>query len=354
VWRVALFAAVMQAGVMSHGIFATVPLSLAVCLVVLLIRRPDSPLVPLLRLTLVCLAASAVALATGMAMSPEGWQRYRTVCTAGDALLPIVSMAVFKATSGQDARIRYWCGRTAASAATMRTLGGLVATGLLAFAALNLVGLIQVLSGVAIVERVVSWMPPPWLRIPLYAAAIGALGVAVGRAARSTRVARGFSESDRVLAFWPVALMAIFVLVRPVAAIRHFSILIFLLMLSLAAALPLLVARRRALIVVGGALVLAIQVCLWREILVPHVRRPIDFHVGWGAETSRHFQSLALLRGTMDRDGICRWHANDFFLNEPLAFDLAVRPVACRSSQVLEVDDCIDCTAAPFARWKLR
>lgn len=56
----------------------------------------------------------------------------------------------------------------------------------------------------------------------------------------------------------------------------------------------------------------------------------------------------------MDRDGICRLHANDFFLNEPLAFDLAVRPVVCRSSQVLEVDDCVDCAAAPFVRWKLR
>lgn len=352
-WRALVFIVVNEIGVLNHFIFLSVPLSLTVLLVVLLARERDWSLLPLFRLVTLTTSSAVLMMGVKVIVSDQIWQAHR-------AWLLLVLIAALLAGAAMcagpsvrwDGWIRARVEGIAAQQALFRVLGYLLAAGLALFGVLHLVALVQVIAGVVIFERAMSWAPPVWLSIPLYLWAASLVGWYAVDAERIWRGASRVSSYEKVLALWPLAYMAIFTSVRFTANIRHYHLLFFLLTTALAFSLPRMnVAVRRSGVACTAVVALLVQLVVWREIMSPQERRPIRLRLGWTSDVSEHFTRLEPLYDVISRERVCRLDVPDFFLRTPLEFYIATHETPCDESRRLTADYCQSCEAPPYVRW---
>jgi hypothetical protein len=351
--RVLAFVALTVLGVQSHVIFASVPLSLVVFASAELVVAKNWRVVPLWGLSVSSVLTSGALLGMAARVPQEAWLAHRVAYLVGAAVTVMASALLVRA-AWLDTVIRRVFVRMAADAGWRAVAIGLLAVGALAFVALHLVALLQVIAGAVIFERIVSWMPSFWLFAPMIAWLLVVVGATAGRAIAVMTNQLQLSDYERLIALWPFAYMTIFVMFRPIPSIRHFEILMFLLTLSLASALPAVVARHRSVLALAAALIVPLHIRIWREMIDPVDRPPFRFRIGWSTETSSHFVSLDAVTQALERDGVCRVDSSDVFLRQPLQFYLATHPINCRSSKVLEAAYCTECADPPYVRWRLR
>jgi hypothetical protein len=352
--RVLGFLTVIQLGVQNHFIFASVPLSLWVLVAFHLARDRDWELLPLFHIATLSLAITVVFVVAKPALGVAAWQAHRGLALGAFALLPLSAAFAFAMSSTRwDGLTRSAVDRVRRSRLLSHILGGILVSGLALFGALHLVALVQIGSGVVIFERLASWQAPLWLSVLLHLWSLFLLGVFLLNARRLLQGPTDMTPYERLLVLWPLAYMAVFTAFRFTAQIRHYAILSFLVTAALSVLLPRIVASRRLFLVPAGLMVLALHVCLWRVLLLPQDRRPLELRLGWTTGTSAHFQRLEPLYSVLSTEGICDVRAADFFLDQPLRFYLATHPATCSPARTLAVDYCPNCSGPPFFSWRV-
>ena len=205
-------------------------------------------------------------------------------------------------------------------------------------------------------KRIFSWVAPWWLALPLQLWSACLLGLLAWRALRAWHGREAWSAHERTLALWPASYAAIFILFRNTSSLRYYSLLQFLALTALAAALPRLPRPDRR-VVLGLALlaVVATQTVLWRELAAPQDRRPLVFKIGWHSENSWDFARKDALFAAFDASnarGIA--HAERYFVAYPLIFHGIERgPRPDDPAQAFDADMCRDCAEPPFYRWRI-
>ena len=179
--RALAFVALTVLGVQSHVVFASVPLSLVVFASAELMLAKNRRVVPLWELLVISVLTSGALLAVAARVSQETWLADRAAYLMGAAVM-VMAAAVLVRSTWLETAIRGVFVRMAADARWQAGAIGLLVVGALAFAALHLVALLQVIAGAVIFERIVSWMPSVWLFVPMIAWLLVVVGATAGRA----------------------------------------------------------------------------------------------------------------------------------------------------------------------------
>ncbi|OGR96208.1 MAG: hypothetical protein A2V88_02570 [Elusimicrobia bacterium RBG_16_66_12] len=164
------------------------------------------------------------------------------------------------------------------------------------------------------------------------------------------------SARERTISLWPWAYMACFSLFRNTSSLRYYSLVQFISLLALAAALARLPKPdRRPIALLAALALIAAQAVFWRELSDPRDRRPLQFRVGWRAENSWDFarkDALFAAFGASKACGIA--HMERSFVPIPLAFHQRTLPRAdCDPGLAFDADYCRDCATPPFQRWEV-
>ena len=222
---------------------------------------------------------------------------------------------------------------------------------LAAFAIIHGLALFNVGSGVAVFGRVMAWTPPAVVSALLY----GWFGcVFVTVVSQATRAWTETPGAERVFALWPIAYMAVFPAFRLDAPVRHYLILIFLLIASATSAMPKLPARWAHIVLVQAAVTfLVVHAFVWRELRHPVTRRPMTVRVGWVHDTSKHFIALDPLYQVIRDEHACTIVSPEAFMEKCLQFFVATHDLACDPRKTLTPDYCPECPGPPYLKWQV-
>jgi hypothetical protein len=345
-------------GVINHFIFISVPVSLALVVLVQMIFRDDGELGDFCRLSLCNGLMAALVFLVKSQITETQWQHHQYFFTVLALLIPLGFAAVYVWTGS---RTDYWlctlCTRYLSAPLARTLLKRGLAFGLVLFCSFHLKALMQVWSAVVLFEHLASWSPPLFLQLVLYAWACSLLGTFALYTYR--RLEPGtFSQLSlyaRLLALWPAIYLAVFILFRDRNHIRYYILPSFLIMASLTAALSRIDWAAHhwvAAVYLGVAAVL--NLCFWGEVAQPSPRPPLVHRIGWHLERSADFLPKDSLYQTLVREKICTFQASNFFINLPLAFYLHVHPIAnCDRTKVITVQDCPECPDPPYFAWTI-
>jgi hypothetical protein len=228
--------------------------------------------------------------------------------------------------------------------------------GLLAFALCHAAPLWQLFAGPVIWRRMLSWIAPWGLRVPLGLWSAFLMGLVAWRAVRAWHDRGAMTPLERSLALWPAAYAAIFILFRNTTSLRYYSCLQFLCLAALAPALARLPrADKRFAGALAAFAILSAQGVFWRELSAPGDRPPLSFKIGTHMESSRDFLRKDALFAAYDASGACLpAHPERNFISYPLNFHRRLTgPVACDAKKAFDADFCEDCAAPPYYRWSV-
>ncbi|MDD5656117.1 MAG: hypothetical protein PHF00_02550 [Elusimicrobia bacterium] len=342
------FLALNYLGVLNHFIFLSVPLSLFLAALAndlfLEDRRPA-----FLRLCGANLLMGAVLCLVKPAVSDAFWTAHRPALLAAAALWPAACAAAWKVSRGGVSG-------PAVPAARGALLGAL-GLGLALFFVYHWIALIQIWSGAAVFQRLGAWAPPWWLAAPLYAWAAtllcACLYYALARLSRAE--AARLPPGERLLAFWPLAYLASFIVFRNTSSIRYYILPSWLLGCALAYVLPRLAAwRRPAALAPLAAGAVFIYAFAWNETAGPATRRPVRFYVAWHQERSIDFSDNTGLARLARERGICAFVRQDSFTDMPLIFLNSSLPRgSCDAGKSLWTDYCWECARPPYIKWRI-
>lgn len=314
-----ILAALSLLGAQNHFIFISVPVSL------LLLRARALPAL------LACTALYAVK----PRLEEARWAAQRLWALPAFLGLPLLGLL-----PGWKPRVPGWA------------LAGAAAVGAL----WHLPPLAQIVAGPVVWKRVLSWDAPWWVDAPLLLWSAFLVALVAWRAVRAWHAREPLSELERLLALWPVAYLAIFLLFRHTSSLRYYSIMHWLFLPAAALGLSRLpAADKRWAAVAAVSIALLNQGVLWREIASPADRRPLEFRVGWRRESSRDFSRKDELFAAFDRSGACRIaHMERSFVSLPVYVHrrFAGDP-ACDPALSFDADFCRDCVDPPWYRWKV-
>ncbi len=219
----------------------------------------------------------------------------------------------------------------------------------------SLLAFFGTVSGIIMLERVVSYTPGPiemaGLHFRMAALASTFLAIAVNQM-RNARVDRQ-DQLFNVLMIWTITFFPALMLATRGVADRYYIIPQFRLFCSIALAIDHLADRWRlslqALLVCGFAYA---QVTLFREASRDQNRPPLEaFAYGPYTDTSRHFLKLDRLSDYLTVQDICRVESSNFFIAQPIRFLTPAR-ATCRTSEIVEIEYCSNC-GGPVEWFKL-
>lgn len=349
--QAALFAAVTLVGVSNHFIYLSVPVSLVVLFAVRAAWRGEEDLGPSLRLCLATLAAGAVVFLVKPHLSEAAWAAQKA--WALPLFFALIPLAAAAAVAGAWERpLIAALARPASRRWGLRLLG----LGLFAFCVWHLPPLWEILAGPVVWKRMISWDSPWWLDLPLHLWSLFLLAALGWSAVRAWHGHAQISARERTIALWPWAYMAAFSLFRNTSSLRYYSLVQFISLFALAAALARLPKPdRRPIALLAALALIAAQAVFWRELFDPRDRRPLQFRVGWRAENSWDFarkDALFAAFGASKACGIA--HMERSFVPIPLAFHQRTLPREdCDPGLVFDADYCRECATAPFQRWQV-
>lgn len=329
-WRAAAFVALTAVGVQNHFIYISIPLSLVV-VYALLDDKPG------LRAACAGLAAATLIYLVKPRLTEAAWPAQRLWAVPLFLALPALALVPWERRLPRVPIITP------------------VAVGVAAFAAWHGLAFLQVLAGPVVWKRVISWDAPWWYDVPLYAWAVFLAGVLLWRGARALAGHEPLTNHERLLALWPFAYMAVFLLFRHTSSLRYYSPLHFICLLALADALARFpTPDRRPLLAAGILAALLVQAPLWRELISPADRRPLTFRTGWRLENSWDFARKDALFKAWDESGACRLVQGNSFVDLPLFFHreetgpLPCSPAAFRGDYRLRGD------GPPWHEWEIQ
>jgi len=345
--RALALAVVCVVGAQNHFIFLSVPASLCLLFAARALKG-DRAAGPWLRASLSALVPCALLFLVKPRLSEAAWALERAWAVPLFCALPFLAAAVFAAGPWEKPLLRL---------VSRRALGAGFALGLAAFAVWHLLPLAQALAGPTVWKRVLSWDAPFPLDAPLWAWSALLLAAAGWRAARAWHGREPLSPLESVLALWPAAYAAIFILFRNTSSLRYYSPIQFLTLASASAGLARLPRPdRKYALALGLFAAAAAQAVFWREQRAPVDRRPLTFKIGWHAENSWDFARKDALFAAYDESGACGiGRQEDSFVAVPLDFHReadGARP--CDAGLTFEAVACRDCVVPPFFSWKTR
>ncbi|MEK7390018.1 MAG: glycosyltransferase family 39 protein [Elusimicrobiota bacterium] len=345
--RTAALAALTVLGVQNHFIYLSVPASLVVLFGARAAWRGEEQARHTLRSSLCALAAGLAFALVKNPISDASWLAHRSAWLAALLLAPALAGAA--AWRAADER------RLSLIVRLPRELILWLGLSVLAFVIWHLAPLVQIFSGPVVFKRLFAYSVPGPLAAALHAWGLFLAGVLIWRAARAWH-ADAMSFHERTLLLWPAAYAAVFIAFRHTSSLRYYNLLWTISAVALAAGLARLSPRdKKAVYACGAVVAILTQAALWREIAAPGDRAPLTFHVGWRKENSRDFSRKDALFEAFDASGACAVaHAERSFSAIPLFFHRSERPVpACDPTLAFEADQCPQCPAAPYYRWRV-
>jgi hypothetical protein len=349
--RAFLFCAATLLGVQNHFIYLSVPVSLCVLYGARAAWLGEDSARPWLRLSASALVMSAVVFLVKPRLSDAAWAGERLwAIPLFLALSPLAAAAAAYGGAWEAPLVR-----ALSVPSVKRWAERALALGAAAFLIWHAAPLWQTLSGPVVWKRIFSWTAPWWLDLPLFAWGAFLLAMIGWRAARAWHGREAMTPFERTAALWPAAYAAIFIVFRNTSSLRYYSLIQFLSLASLAAALPRLPRPdRRYAVILAAVAVAATQGIFWRELSSPGDRPPLRFKIGWHAENSRDFARKDALFAAFDASGACvAGHQERSFVAIPLDFHRAeTGPRPCAMDLIFDADQCPDCAAPPFYRWE--
>lgn len=226
-------------------------------------------------------------------------------------------------------------------------LVGLVALSLAA-SPISDVSFFGTVSGVILLERVVSYLPGPIEMIALHLRMVLLLALFATVAFRSVRTEPSRPQQLLLPLFclWTIAYFPALRLSIASVADRYYIIPQFLFFVSIALAISGLRVNWRlpavALLLTGFVYA---QVTMVREALRDEDRPPFElFDYAGYTDTSRHFLKLDGLTQYLNSQAYCRVSSSSFFIAQPMRFLMvAVQP--CASRDDVRVEYCAACVA---------
>ena len=355
-WGALAFIVLNYAGVVNHFIFISVPASLMLAALAMLVLRGNWDFLDFFRLSICNFLMAVLVFLLKPRVADAQWESHKPFFLALTALIPVACAMAYVLSQDATPRLRALCERARGSSARTLFLGTL-ALGMALFFFFHLKALIQIWSGVALFERMSSWIPPLPARVILYAWSAYLIGLFLASAYRGLEPGylSKLSPYGRFLIVWPLVYAAVFVVFRNTNSIRYYIIPSFLFMASLAAAAartPLAGRRKAAAVCLCAAAVL--NVSFWREMAGPRGRRPLVFRVGWHKENSRDFLPKDALNRAMDEERVCGFQDYSSFIDIPLDFYRWGHPVACDETKYIATRYCEDCPGPPYIAWEIK
>jgi hypothetical protein len=332
---------------MNHFIFISVPASLFLALAayVWLYDGEDNGF---LALSAWGLLMTACVYLVKPRLTDAAWGAWRPWSTAASLAFPfVVSAACAMTLDGTRGLLdRLLRGRSGG-----RVFEGALFCGLLAFGAYHFVAMVRIWSGVVVLERLASWSPPLALSVALHLWAAVLLAAYLLYAVRGRAKGRlmALAPAERLLVFWPLVYAAIFILFRDFSTIRYYVLPSFMISVGLAVVLPRLpqAASPKALAALACVGV-ALNVCVWKEVLRPQDRRPLRFLIGRRWETSWDFTRKDAAIAELDRQGICELCQENGLIELPIFYLRDLAKVRCDPAKSATVRFCRECAEPPF------
>ncbi|MGY8660841.1 hypothetical protein Q3C01_00550 [Bradyrhizobium sp. UFLA05-109] len=334
-------------GCWSHAIFAAAALSFAAAATFVALKWPGEGsarllLIGQLNLLVQCVLSARYFIGDG-----------NFVCRALPAMLVGLALVAY----ATHAYLRLECRLLphVLRAITERRVARYVNVLLVGFVVLSLaaspigdVSFIGTVSGVILLERVVSYLPGPVEMIALHARMALLLALFAATALGAFRSKRSAPEQLILPLFvlWTIAYFPALRLSIASVADRYYIIPQFLLFVSIASGLGNLRTIWRApviaLLLVGFV---AAQVTAFREALREDDRPPIElFNYAGYTDTSRHFMKLGALTDYLKSRSYCRVESSSFFITQPMRFLMAVDP-PCTGADIVRAEYCATCVA---------
>ncbi|TYL89381.1 hypothetical protein FXB40_36400 [Bradyrhizobium rifense] len=203
-------------------------------------------------------------------------------------------------------------------------------------------------SGMILLERVVSYLPSPIEMIALHLRMVLLLALFAAAALRSLRSKPSEPEQLMLPLFclWTIAYFPALRLSIASVADRYYIIPQFLFFVSIALAIDGFRANWKMLAI---ALLLAgfvhAQVTMVREAFRDEDRPPFElFDYAGYTDTSRHFMRLDSLTNELKSRAACRVESSSFFIAQPMRFLMAVGQ-PCTGNAEVRVEYCAACLA---------
>ena len=203
-------------------------------------------------------------------------------------------------------------------------------------------------SGMILLERVVSYLPGPIEMIALHMRMALLLALFAAAALRSLRAKPGAPEQLLLPLFclWTIAYFPALRLSIASVADRYYIIPQFLFFVSIALAIDGLRAswKMPALTLLLAGFIHA-QVTMVREAFRDEDRPPFElFDYAGYTDTSRHFMKLHALTDELKSRATCRVESSSFFIAQPMRFLMAVGQ-PCTGNAGVRVEYCAACLA---------
>jgi hypothetical protein len=342
-------------GTWNHLIFMAAALSFALAAAVVALKWPDENSVKLLLLGCFNLVLQIVLLARHFVGSGPFLLHVLPALVVGVALVTLFSVAYVRAENHLLA-----AAFRAITRPPLVNLGNGAAisaiAGSLLISPTSLLAFFGTVSGIIMLERVVSYAPGPIEMAGLHAymalliAAFAATLIARMRDAQDGRQ----DQLLNLLVVWTIIFFPALMIETRGLADRYYIIPQFLFFCAIALAigdgphrwrLPL-----HALLICGFVYA---QVISFREILRDDNRPPFEtFAYGSYGDTSRHFLRLDRLSGYLERRGLCRIESSNFFIAQPMQFWMATH-ARCDNRETVAIEYCTDC-GGPVAWFELK
>lgn len=341
-----LFLLAFSVGSWNHAIFGAAMLSLAAAATFVALKWPLEASARLMLLGHLNLLVQAVLLARHY-VGDGPFMRHALPAIAAGLM---VILAATRAYGSAEARLvpevlRLVSERRVARFANPLLLGS-VAISLLVSPTSD-VSFFGTMSGVILLERVVSYMPDAiemvalHVRMAIFLAAFAAIVFAGFRNARL-----GHEQPILpLLVLWTVFYFPALRLAIPSVADRYYIIPQFLFFCSIALAIDSYPIRWHAplqLAIFAGFM--HAQMTLFREITRDKDQPPFEtFKYGTYGDTSLHFLRLDALTGYLKAHALCDVRSSSFFIAQPMHFLMRTGP-PCRAAGHVEVEYCLTCS----------
>ena len=332
-------------GCWSHAIFVAAALSFAAATLLVAFKWPSESSARLLLIGQLNLLVQFVLFARHFVGDGAFVTRALPAMLAGLALIALATHAYVRVEGDLlPHTIRALTDRRVARFASV-LLAGFMALSLAA-SPIGDVSFFGTVSGVILLERVVSYLPGPIEMIALHLRMVLLLGLFAAATLRSVRTKP--SEPEQLLlplfCLWTIAYFPALRLSIASVADRYYIIPQFLLFIAIALAVDSLRANWKmpviALLFVGF---IHAHVTMVREAFRDEDRPPFElFDYAGYTDTSRHFMRLDALTHELKSRAYCRVESSSFFIAQPMRFLMAVGQ-HCTGNGAVRVEYCAAC-----------
>ena len=336
-------------GCWSHAIFIAAALSFAAATLLVALKWPGESSARLLLIGQLNLLVQIVLCGRHFVGDGAFVARALPAMLAGLGLIALATHAYVRVEGYLlPYTIKALTDRRVARLATVLLVGFVVLS--LAASPIGDVSFFGTVSGMILLERVVSYLPGPIEMIALHLRMVLLLALFAAAALRSLSLRSKPSEPEQLLlplfCLWTIAYFPALRLSIASVADRYYIIPQFLLFVSIALAID---GFRASWKMPAIALLLAgfvhAQVTMVREAFRDEDRPPFElFDYAGYTDTSRHFMRLDALTNELKSRAACRVESSSFFIVQPMRFLMAVGQ-PCTGNAEVRVEYCAACLA---------